>query len=65
MEQQIDYRKIHDQDINLVTCTPVIGGRKLQRDKVPESPLLQQYTNKFEATPLMNGIKLKENGDSN
>jgi hypothetical protein len=37
-EMVVDYRAMKNEDVNMVTCTPVLAGRKL--DFVPESPFL-------------------------
>jgi len=60
-----DSKQIKEKGIDLLTCTPVLGGRKLG-DQVPESPFLKS-TSPFQgkATPLLTGMKIKENGDTN
>ena len=37
-EMVIDYKEMKNDDVNMLTCTPVLAGRKL--NLVPESPFL-------------------------
>lgn len=57
----MDYTKINDptakenENIKLVTCTPVMAKRDLHQG-VPQSPFLQSNTiDKKDATPLLKG----------
>jgi serine/threonine protein kinase len=37
-EMVVDYKQMKNEDVNMLTCTPVLAGRKL--DFAPESPFL-------------------------
>jgi hypothetical protein len=58
MFKDIDYAKINDadeEDLMLVTCTPVMAKRNLN-PHVPETPFLTKNTlDKHNATPLFKG----------
>ena len=47
----------------MITCTPVLGGRKLG-PMVPESPFLTSGVGTRDTTPLMKGIMMRTNGDT-
>lgn len=49
-EMNVDHKQMNNEEINMVTCTPLLGGRKLN-DLVPQSPFLQQNNFKRDATP--------------
>ena len=53
---------MHNEDINMLTCTPVLAGRKLG-NMVPESPFLTANNQRRDATPMMK-VQIRENGDS-
>ena len=38
-EMKVDYKQMINDDVNMLTCTPVLAGRKLG-PMVPESPFL-------------------------
>lgn len=43
-------KQMHNEDVNLLTCTPVLAGRKLQ-NFVPESPFLSANDFRKDQTP--------------
>ena len=44
---------MNNEEINMVTCTPLLGGRKLA-DTVPQSPFLVSNQTRKDATPVIN-----------
>lgn len=60
-EMVVDYKALKNDDVNMVTCTPVLAGRKL--DFAPESPFLTANNHLRDATPMMK-VQIRTNGDS-
>ena len=60
-EMVVDYKDMKNDDINMVTCTPLLAGRKL--NFAPESPFLTANNHLKDATPMMK-VAIKLNGDS-
>lgn len=58
-----DYKGMGKAELDLLTCTPVLAGRKLG-PFVPESPFLTSGIANRDATPQMNGVNFRGNGDS-
>jgi len=50
-EAQIDPKALKSEDLNMVTCTPVLNGRKL--NDLTESPFLQATPMGRDRTPMM------------
>jgi len=48
-----------NDDVNMLTCTPVLAGRKLG-PMVPESPFLSSAAAARDNTPMLKGVMLKE-----
>ena len=55
-------KQLNHDDVNMLTCTPVLAGRKLG-NMVPESPFLSNNNHRRDATPLMK-VQMRTNGDS-
>jgi hypothetical protein len=53
------------EEVNLVSCTPLLGRRNLpqEADKVPQSPFLGTNNFKKDVTPMMQ-VRVRPNGDS-
>ena len=58
-EMNVDMRQMKNEDVNMVTCTPLLGRRQMIVDA---SPLLPMGGNR-DATPLMR-VNYRPNGDS-
>jgi hypothetical protein len=50
----IDPKQLGNEDVNMITCTPVLAGRKLGPQNVPESPFLSPLLGSGNATPMLN-----------
>ena len=50
-EMNIDYKAMNNEDVNMLTCTPILAGRKL--NFVPESPFLTANNHLRDNTPIM------------
>lgn len=61
-EMKVDMKAMANEDVNMLTCTPVLAGRKL--NFAPESPFLTANNNLRNATPVIHGIQVRANGDS-
>ena len=50
----------------MITCTPILAGRKLGPQNVPESPFLSPLMlgGDRNATPMLNNIRVRGNGDT-
>ena len=49
----------------MITCTPVLAGRKLGPQNVPESSFLSPLiAADRHATPMINNIRVRANGDT-
>ena len=59
-EMNVDMKQMKNADVNMVTCTPLLGRRELIME--PASPLLPMGGNR-DATPLMR-VNIRPNGDS-
>ena len=57
----VDYKQMKNEDVNMITCTPVLAGRKL--DFAPESPFLTANVLNKDQTPIMK-VQMRTNGDS-
>ena len=62
-EMRVDPKQLNNADINMLTCTPVLAGRKLG-NYVPESPFLVSNQLRKDATPIMTKVNVRQNGDS-
>ena len=58
-----DKGDLNAEDIKLLTCTPVLNGRGLDK-MVPQSPFLTGNNFQRDATPMIMGLQIKTNGDS-
>ena len=57
-------KEIREQGLNLITCTPVLAGRKLDTI-VPSSPFLTNNSSAArDATPVVMGVSIRGNGDT-
>lgn len=62
---RFDAKQLQKEDIDMLTCTPVLAGRKLGPQNVPESPFLSPMTSTDRnATPLLNNIRVRGNVDT-
>eukprot|EP00347_Sterkiella_histriomuscorum_P000721 403374762 len=61
-EMYIDTRDLKNEDINILTCTPLLGARQLQ-GFVPQSPFLTNNSMQRDGTPMMR-VQMRVNGDS-
>jgi serine/threonine protein kinase len=59
-EMNVDMRQMNNDEVNMVTCTPLLGRRQMILE--PASPLLPMGGNR-DATPLMK-VHYRPNGDS-
>lgn len=59
-EMRFDNKQMNNEDVNMVTCTPLLGRRQMILE--PASPLLPMGGNR-DATPLMR-VHIRPNGDS-
>lgn len=65
VDMNIDPKQLRNEDVDMVTCTPVLAGRKLGPQNVPESPFLSPLTSSDRnATPMLNNIRMRGNGDT-
>jgi hypothetical protein len=48
----------------MITCTPILAGRRLGPSNVPESPIVSPMINSREQTPMIRGIVVRGNGDT-
>jgi len=61
-EMKIEPTELKAEDINMLTCTPVLAGRGLDKS-VPQSPFLTANNHARDATPMMR-VQIRTNGDS-
>ncbi|CDW82463.1 protein kinase domain containing protein [Stylonychia lemnae] len=61
-EMQLDTKDFKSEDINMITCTPVLAGRGLDRH-VPQSPFLTNNSHQRDNTPMLR-FQMRQNGDS-
>lgn len=61
-EMVVDYNKIKKEDYGIVTCTPLLGGRQINK-MVPESPFLVNDNRMRDNTPMLR-VNMLPNGDS-
>lgn len=60
IEMNIDPKQLRNEDVDMITCTPVIAGRKLGPQNVPESPFLSPLLGggPTAATPMVNNMRV-------
>jgi hypothetical protein len=63
VEMNIDTKQLKNEDVDMITCTPLLAGRRLGPQNVPESPFLSPLLGST-ATPMLNNIKVRGNGDT-
>jgi len=52
-----------DSNIDMITCTPMLHGRKLV-NMPPPSPFLSSAQMNRDSTPILKAVHMKGNGDS-
>jgi hypothetical protein len=57
-EMRVDYKQMKNEDVNMLTCTPVLAGRKLG-PMVPESPFLSSAQATRDNTPMLRGVMMR------